>query len=244
VEIKLKRAFLRALGLSCIFMTTGILQATTLWNNGTVSTNSTNAQCDGLCGTTSGPTYTVFDNFFVGASIVSGFDYSDFFINSPTSQYTSTQWSIWRGDPLTGGTLVASGNTVASLSTPSCDPINSKICLVQFTVTGLSVKLDGGTYYLGTSSIETSGTTTMRALASGNGLLTNFENSTGNLAPGNPTPVGSTWQTPPGSISQTYFGSDSAFDISGFATPEPGTLTLMGFAIAGLCLVIRRRSAA
>jgi hypothetical protein len=210
-----------------------------LWTNGTVSTTPSGTICEGACGSISGtPVFTIFDNFTVtGAGwTVNGFDYSDFFVNTPTTQYQSTNWSIWLGDPLSGGTLVASGNNIATLGTPDCT-VGVNTCLVQLTVNNLSVHLNAGTYFLGTGSLETGGSTTYRAYASGNGLP-GFQQSNGSTS-GVP---GSHWTL--GSVNSFISGSDSAFDILGNPIPEPGTFALMGLAITGLWLTQRRRRTA
>ena len=105
MKLKVEGACFRALGISVLFMAAGAVQGASLWSNGTVISSPTSTQCDGTCG---GSTLTIFDNFTVGPSgwMVTGFDYSDFQINIFTnpSMYSSTQWEIFKGDPLTGGT--------------------------------------------------------------------------------------------------------------------------------------------
>jgi len=240
MKVKVKHACFRGLGMSLMLMitgmmTTGMLQATVLWSNGSPTTAGL---CEGQCGAAPVP-LTIFDNFTAASNgwTATGFDYSDFFVNTSTAQYTGTKWSIWSGDPLQGGKVVASGTATlgagANLSITSCSGPNN--CLAQITVTGLSVQLNPGTtYYLGTSSIEFGGAVTNRALAAGNGLP-GYEQSNGSTTGA----VGSMWT--PGAGDQTVAGADTAFDIIG-TTPEPGTISLMTLAIAGLFLVKNRRS--
>jgi hypothetical protein len=266
-KIKLKGAFDRALslgiGVSLVLLAAAGLQAAPLWTNGAVNTFSSNLnQCDSgpnSCGSVAG--YTIFDNFNVPmnskAWAVSGFDFTDFLF-APTTDYKSTSWSIWNGDPLKGGTLVASGSAVASLSNPSATCAVNIGCLQTLTVTfntGANVTLaSGNTYYLGTSNVLASGTeSSTRAFAAGGNTapggtgtsLGNWEQSNGSTN----GIIGTTWtqgsinnvfpQNTPGGVNQTA----TAFDINGALAPEPGTLTLLTLAFAGLCFVLRRRVA-
>lgn len=214
----------------------------------------TGAIADPTCAATRGSTFwTVFDNFNVPAAskpwAVSGFDFSDFLVNGPVGDYKSTAWSIWNGNPLSGGTLLASGSATAALSLVSGTCGTGSTCLETFTVTlGAPIELaSGNTYYLGTTntlSPTNSNESTLRAFAAG-----------GNTAPGgtantllqweqsNGTISGSSWQA--GANNYTFPGALSisetatAFDIQGSLAPEPGTLTLLGIAFAGLVFVQR-----
>ncbi len=238
----------------------GGVQASTLWSNGAVNTSLTgDNRCDSgpsLCGNSGSTFWTVFDNFNVPAAskpwVVSGFDFSDFLVNGPVGDYKSTAWSIWSGDPLSGGHLVASGSATAALSLLIGTCGSGSTCLETFTVAlGVPIELlAGNTYYLATTNTllpTSSGEATLRAFAAG-----------GNTAPGGTTNAIMRWEQSNGSTSgilnsawmagtsnNTFPGglnineTATAFDIQGSLAPEPGTLTLLGIAFAGLVFVQR-----
>jgi hypothetical protein len=245
----------------------------TLWSNGAINTMmSSDNRCDfgpNACGSVAN--WTIFDNFSIPASskpwIVSSFSFSDFLVNVPNlSDYTSTAWSIWSGDPLSGGKLVASGTQHAGLSlvagSPSCGA--SSTCLETFTITlgGTGVGLaNGGTYYIGTSNtVNQTGSfeSFLRAFAAGGNTapggtanpLQRWEQSNGcvmvNGVCSTSAPAGSSWT---GGVNNNIFpGANgiaetaTAFDVTGDFAPEPGTFTLLSLALAGMCYIYRRRT--
>lgn len=237
-------------------------RADVLWSNGATQTGfSSDTRCDSGPNTCGGlAPWTIFDNFSVPVSkpwSVTGFDFADFLVNGTNADYQSTAWSIWNGDPLSGGKLVASGTATAvpTLLSGTCG--NGNTCLEEFTVTlGSPVMLAGGaTYYLGTSntiSVVNNGETTTRAFAAG-----------GNTAPGGTGTSSGHWDQSNGSTSgvvgsawtagtvNNHFPGDlginegaTSFDIFGTVTttavPEPGTMSLLGAVLCAAGLIRRR----
>ena len=245
-KTKPKRAWCRALsiatGVVCVWVTTGgglDAAALALWSNGNLNTgiNGPNNVAD-----SSG--YTVFDNFSVSKPgwIVTGFDFTDYFVGA--ADFKSTAWSIWSGDPMTGGTLMAKGSGGA-VPTGGC----SAFSYCQITVTGISVYLpSGATYYLGLNNTLNNANTSNRGYT--DGAATSL-----GVAVTEPLPLG--WEESNGSVTGAVGasnawtngtgsgtgGNETAFDISGTLVPEPGTLVLMGLAVVGLGYKRRRRAA-
>jgi hypothetical protein len=190
--------------------------------------------------------WTAFDNFTTPTTsgglnwVVNSLDFTDYVVNGVGTDVTKTTWSIWSGDPLkSSGTLVATGS--ASIGgTESVSMVSTGI--YKFTITGLNVVLSAGTkYYLGrTNTISQDGpaaqaTSTFAALTSPlAGQTANWETASGNI---NGTNFDAALSSTPVS------DSDTLFDIQGTVTPEPSTWALMGIAIAGFCLIRRRRIA-
>jgi len=240
------RALRMAIAAAFLLSIGGELNAATLWNNGTVDmlTNTGRQDCGvGACAVSGGNSWTVFDNFTVPAGpgwSVTGFDISDWFLNgTPTANYKNTSWSLWLGDPLAGGTLVASGTNTGVLA--NINGNCSFMCLESISVTfNGAVNLGSGTYYLGSTNLLTASTDlTNRAAAAGNGLP-GWEQSNGTH---NGVP-GSTWNTT-GATSFTFPSGgtqmpDTAFNINGTLVPEPGTIVLLSMALAGFGFLRRR----
>jgi hypothetical protein len=236
------------------------LQASTmtLWSNGVPENTMTGNQCDSVC---NGQSWTVFDNFTVATSknwVVSSFDFTDFVIGlQNTNDYKNTTWSFWDGDPLSGGKLVASGTKAAGVSLVSGSCGSSSACLETFTVdlsttpVGLA---SGHTYYLGASNtfnlssessvrgVTLTGGNTIAAIGGSSIAGGHWEQSNGSINVGGKVWTSGTSNTVfPGPLGVT--DQFTAFDITGDFAPEPGTFTLLGLALAGMCYIYRRRTA-
>jgi hypothetical protein len=258
-----------------ILLASGGLNAAALWTNGSFVTPAdvSTYRCDSVCGTNPAPPnqWTIFDNFTVPSGplgwAVSGFDYTDLLVGTATTEYSKTNWSLWKGDPLNGGTLVASSLTtpgtfgITPVGGASCPGTfnNCTVDMITVNFTGGSVVLaPGQTYYLGSSSVMgSSSDVSFRAFATGgntapggvaNGLV-KWEQSMGSTT----GTIGSTWSVAnqgnwpnytSGQINNPAAANESAtmFDINGQLAPEPGTITLLGIALGGLCYLRRRKA--
>jgi len=263
------RIYRRAINVGAIIglvlLASGPVQAATLWSNGAVNTvESGDNRCDSgpnLCGNTGGAFWTIFDNFNIPAAsqpwLVTSLDFTDFLVSAPKADIGNTNWSIWSGDPLLGGTLVGSGTVKATLTDIIGPCGTGNICLELFTV-NLSTPLflaKGVTYYLGTTTtvVPTNGAEgTFRAFSAGgntapggtpNGLA-HWEQSNGSSTgvPGSSWTAGSLDSTFP---SASFKETATAFDINGTLAPvpEPGTMTLIGMGLVVCWLCVRRRTA-
>lgn len=268
-EMERKGAGSRALKLaSLVLVAVGGLQAANLWTNPASSTLFTTISGDNKCDASAivcstGAPITIFDNFNIPngskAWVVSAVDFTDFMVNVRAGDYKSTSWSIWAGDPLVSGKLVASGSAVASFTLLSGTCGDTTTCTQMFTLSfgNTPVTLTANqTYYLGTSNVlvPSNGTSeyTARVFSPGGNTapggtvnaLQKWEQSNGSTS----GVVNSTWTA--GTLNQTFPNAGlginevaTAFDIQGTLAPEPGTITLLSLALAGCYLYLRRRTA-
>ena len=247
------------IGAWAVLLAASGLQAAALWNNGAANGSlSPDSRCDdgpNLCGNGGGRSWTVFDNFNVPTGKtwnVSSVDFTDLLTNGTTSDIGQTTASIWNGDPLNGGILIATVTGTAGLANLGGTCGNNNTCLEEFTLSFPAV-LTSGTYYFGATVALTAtnfGENTDRAFAAGGntapGGTANFLQRW-ELSNGTPGGIGSTWTS--GSVNFVFPGAlgisetATAFDINGTlaaGTPEPGAMTLVSVGLAGLCFVHRR----
>jgi hypothetical protein len=199
----------------------GTAEATVAWTNGTATSIGSN--CDFTGGACPGGDtgWTIFDNFgLTTQDTVSGFSYiSDFSVGS-ASDYLSTNWSLWSVDPLGPFSSIgplATGNTVAALTTNDLS-----VTTYTFTITGLSVNLPPGTYWLGYENV-----------LAGDGAVTLDVMSNGTSLPGYEEQSGDK------EYGFTYTSGNTAFTIEN--NPEPGSLWLVALAGAAFFIKLRIR---
>jgi len=187
----------------------GTAVAGLIWNNGSVSSIGTNCDFTGNACPGGDTGWTIFDDFdLTDEEVVSGLTYDSYFSAGNTSDYLSTNWSIWDNDPLgVFGSLgpVASGNAVATLSSDSDST-------TTFTITGLSSDLTAGTYWIGYENVVSGAAVTYDVLSNGSSLA-GFEQESDDQQ------------------NQFHEAGNTVFTIEGVAppaTPEPSSFWLAG----------------
>jgi hypothetical protein len=244
------RALLAAGGF--VFLLAGMCvpaQAVTLWNE--IPSSSTDLQkwnyCDSSpavaqgCGGNGG--WTVYDNFTVptGSSaqfLLTGFSYVDFYDTQypgHATTYNGTVWSIWTGDPTSGGTQI--GTLQTTTAARSAVAANG---LATFTVTGIQssgIILNAGvTYWIGIQTVGDSNTITYRA------VTTVTQNPAYSTLPGfSVSDQGQAhfWRPQVGFTAFSIQGD--AWTDPNILSPEPATITLFGGAFLALAYWKRRR---
>ncbi len=209
-----KKAFLQGVNsLIILLFICDSAYAALLFNNGNLAYDS--GKCDqgpNGCGISDGGRFTVFDNFELSNdSIISGFDYNDYFHNG--TGYIETEWSIWTNLPTSSdGHIIYSGTNEATLS-------NGLGGSSLFTISDLSLELSNGIYWLSISNTVVPGTLTTYATTDRTGL------------------VGGACQYDGRYCFSTYY--ERVFSIYGTPVPLPAAFWL--FASGLLCLTAFKR---
>jgi len=201
--------------LSAITLAASVLasasQAAVAFDNGPIGVSA--GWCDSGVGQCGGGSWTIADNFSLSTkSVVTGLDTWNGYGN--IGDYVSTNWSIWASQPTGLTAPIASGNAVGTVS------MDSGFMLAA--VSGLSVTLDAGSYWIGFSHQLTGATpwTYVTSLSGQNDVI----QLNGNYI-------------------NTSNQTDAAFRIHATAVPEPSSLALIMGGLAVVGVAARRRAA-
>jgi hypothetical protein len=225
------RADLQSLGLPPGLSGTGDPPPGTLWYNGDADgvnsyINQNNAQAQQIL-------YNQFNVTAPGWTVQSAWS-NQIFVNGPPASTTAT-WEIRSGMDGAGGSVVASGDAAATLTPTGFTVMGLTEYMVQ--VSGLSVTLAPGTYWLTVYPDDS------------NGDQTGSDSTSGANGIGSPTGTGDVWFT----TDQTNWTDvgpsfNTSMGVSGAqlgAVPEPSTLAVA--LLGGLGMISyswRRRKAA
>ena len=203
-----------------------------LWSNGDPGDNfgaTVNEQA------TNGGPFNAYDNFTVtdpgGWTIDRAWSVDAVKITG----ITQAEWEIRAGmSPGNGGTIVASG--IAAATQTALGVVATSLGYAEYTiqVTGLSVSLGPGTYWLSVSPlVGADPTNQFGGVYESYNIGTNGANAVG-------TPTGAMpdalFNTPTNSFQRTFTGLAMGVAGSVGAVPEPGSLALLGLGAFGLIL--------
>lgn len=140
--MKIKKTLLAAALTAGLFSAANIAKAdVVIFDNGLPVGNSNRCNSGpNSCGGTG--SWTIYDNFtLAAAATITGFANWNLGNSSNINDYGSTNWSIWSVTPYNGGSALYSGNSLAAVS--------SDLGFIKTSVSGLSLNLSAGTYWLG-----------------------------------------------------------------------------------------------
>ena len=192
-------------------------QAAVLYNNGAAASNS--SRCAEDSGACSG-TWTVFDDFTLSsAATITDIKWTTYLYGG-LSDYNGARAWVYSADPVFGnGTLLAT--VVTQVGSPARSSLGGNF--YEIDLSGLSISLNAGTYWLGiqhdtTASYATVACTT--ACRSGNS--TQWQNS--------------------GAGMRNYDAVSYAFSLESNQISTPATLALLGFGLIGIGAVNRKQA--